>query len=199
MSNNILLKFPGLNYSDIRIVPFQSSFTATVGNSVPGKFTWSIPLGNADKYAHEMYKGHYFHIDTYTLSASIDSNLFSNALDPTYQDGYFQLSIMKHYENVPANQSLINIAVFKDDTPLSLSYGSQKTFPIAGNASQVQPEEAWFRLTGQLIQTADLTAAGVNTVTIFVSCVIYEIINQAWIANYFLMSTPNKDIKRGHA
>ena len=92
MSNNILNKFPGLTYNDIRVVPYETSFTATLGAVVPGTYTWvanATYTGNGQSFAHDAWKGHYYYIDSYTLSSTIDLLSFSNALDSTYQNGFF--------------------------------------------------------------------------------------------------------------
>lgn len=198
MSVNILAKFPGLTYNDVRVVPYETSFTATVGAVTPGTFTWqanSAFTGNGQSFAHDAVKGHYYHLDSYTLSSTIDLLKFSNALDSTFQNGFFNFSIFKRFENRPANPSLIRLASYREDSPLALSYGTQKFFPAimgdpAANPAAQIPEQIYFQITGRLIQTAALVADGVTEITVFLNATIYEILNQDWIGKWFLSKTP---------
>ena len=194
MSTNLLDNFPGLTYNDIRVVPYEAEFTANLGAVIPGIYNWAAG-SNGDSFAHDAWKGHYYYIDSYSVSSNIDQLIFSNALDTSFQNGFLNFSVFKYFENRPANPSLIKFASFRGDSPLALSYGTQKFWPTPANPTVLTPEQIYFRITGRLVQTAQLTADGVNSISIYISCAIYEILNQEWIARWFLSSA--KTAKKG--
>ena len=187
MSTNILDNFPGLTYNDVRVVPYEAAFNAVLGAVTPGIYSW-LPGSNGDSFAHDAWKGHYYYIDSYSVVANIDQLEFSNALNTTFQDGFFNFSVFKFFENRPANPSLIKFASFRQDSPLALSYGTQKLWPTPTNPTVGTPEQIYFRVSGQLLQTPQLTTDGITSITIYINAAIYEILNQDWIAKWFLSS-----------
>ena len=189
--SSILDKFPGLTYNDIRVVPYEARFNATVGAVTAGKFTWSVANGNSDSFAHKAFGGNYYYIDNVTFTSDINQLLFSNALDNSFQEGFFNLTVLKRLENTPANQSLIKFASFQENMPLGLSYGTQKTY-LDQVIQAPTAEQIDFRVTGQLIQTNDIVLLGKTEIDIYVNCVIYEIMNQAWVSKYFLTSSSHR-------
>lgn len=174
--SSLLEKFPGLTYADISAVPYEARFTSAPAGSInSGKITWNL----ISSFAHNALQGSFYFIDSISFNCGIDKAIFLNALDGDYNNGFINIDIFKTLENIPANETPITFANYRDDVPYNMSYRSNRNEKQAIN----------FRANGQLNQTAEivnyLSDQGKNTIDLYVSTVIYQISNSDWVAKYF--------------
>ena len=161
MAQSIYSLFPHLANKPqaVEPKPRRASFSATLWS---GLFTFDV-MSSIGKLNHDT-KAIICGID---FAANIDQLAFSDALDGSFQDGFFRLDLIGG-----GNLHQINSA------PFSFSaFGQGQNFiqEYTANGIEDLQEEFFLRLRGQLRQTARILETGKNSITITAQLNQYEI------------------------
>jgi len=161
MAQSIYSLFPHLANKPqaVEPKPRRASFSATLWS---GLFSFDV-MSSIGKLNHDT-KAIICGID---FAANIDQLAFSDALDGSFQDGFFRLDLIGG-----GNLHQINSA------PFSFSaFGQGQNFIQEYTATGIEDlqEEFFLRLRGQLRQTARILETGKNSITITAQLNQYEI------------------------
>ena len=140
-------KFPGVSDIEKKVVtyPVAARFTAPL---VAGKFVYNrltVPAFSAS--AGEMLV-----LDGVVLAGNIDQLIFANAIDPTSNDGFFSLDIVRRGNNHPVTLQPFKFGAFSQGGEFSVNW--------APTATEKGTEQFDFVLSGGLIQTPEIVALG---------------------------------------
>lgn len=155
-------KFPGLSEVEkkVLIYPVSLKFTAPL---VAGRFDWpSLVLP-----AFQGSSGERFILDGCNLAATIDQLTFSNAIDPSFLNGFFQLDIVRD-----GNGHRVTLAPFLFS---AFNQGSEFSADFSPTATINNVENFSFRLAGALIQTPDLILQGITEISILLTANLYRV------------------------
>lgn len=161
MAQSIYSLFPHLANKPqaVEPKPRRASFSATLWSGI---FTFDV-MSSIGKLNHDT-KAIICGID---FAANIDQLAFSDALDGSFQDGFFRLDLIGG-----GNLHQINSA------PFSFSaFGQGQNFIQEYTATGIEDlqEEFFLRLRGQLRQTARILETGKKSITITAQLNQYEI------------------------
>lgn len=155
-------KFPNIKnpLEKVLVYPVAVQFLATLVSSYFLFNRVKIPAfkGNA---------GEVFVLDGVTLAANIDQLTFSNAIEPTYNDGFFSLDIVRGGNNTAVGLAPFRFSAFNQGTEFAANFRATGT--------EKNEENFFFQLDGSLKQTAGLLALGVTQVQISITANIYRI------------------------
>ena len=101
------------------------------------------------------------------FAANIDQLIFSDALDPTFQGGFFRVDLIGGGNNHQVNSSPFSFS----------SFGQGQNFIQEYTATGIEDlqEEFFLRVRGRLIQTIPLLQSGKTTITITAQLNQFEI------------------------
>lgn len=155
--------FPGIPGSSFLPYPVGATFTAALA---AGRFVFSkvrAPI-------HYLTQSEIGIVSDVIFTSNIDALTFSRAIDPAVNGGYFNLNIIEG-----GNGNPVNMAPFKFSSFAQAS----------GFVAQFQPsavvngkQEYFLELDGALIQTPELIAAGIASVSLFGALNLFRTKNQ---------------------
>jgi hypothetical protein len=148
-------RFPGLKdvSSKIDVYPIKATFTAQL---IAGRYVFDKAVQRVSIL--KLPQGRMGVIDGISFVSNIDQLIFSNAIDPSVNDGFFKMNVIRKGNNHP-----INLAPF-----MFASFSQGETFTSNFTATAVQNglEEIELELDGALLQTSEITALGKLQITI---------------------------------
>lgn len=155
--------FPGIPGSSFMPYPCGATFSADLA---AGRFVFDkvrAPI-------HYLTASEIGIVSDVVFTSNVDSLAFSRAIDPNVNGGYFNLNII-----AAGNGNPVNLAPFKFANFAQAS----------GFVSQFQPsattngkEEFFLEVSGALIQTAEIIAAGLTRVSLFAALNLFRTKNQ---------------------
>ena len=177
--SELLLKFPGLKYKDIRVINIEARFTATIGGGAVtfdygGAGTWATVAamqGNPSKF---------YYLDYLNISSTVNEADFVDAVNTTFNPAGFSFDIFEQLQQASLFLQPFTFGTFRQNAPLNIYFGTSRSQSVNDN---LQP--FLFRLRGSLNQTPAIVALGVLSIDVLVQTTIYEISNQQFIADYF--------------
>lgn len=159
MAQTVRALFPGVPTQAITVLPTKATFTAAL---VAGRFDFDqrVSIGKLNDNTTAIIAG----VD---ISASIDQLVFSDALNPAIQGGFFRLDLL-----AGGNGHQINLQPF-----FFASFGQGAGFmtEYAATAATDQQEEMFLRLRGSLLQSDRLLEAGKKEISIGITLNQYNI------------------------
>ncbi len=160
MSNTIFQLFPGVQNAIERIEarPARATFTAPL---VGGKFVFDFTNQIFSLAQNQMGV-----VAGVSLAANIDQLAFSNAIDPTVNQGCFNLALFRN-----ANKTMVNKSPFFFS---SFGQGSAFSALMFATGTNNGREDFNLRLQGSLLQTPALVSAGVSSVSIVALLDFYQ-------------------------
>jgi hypothetical protein len=146
-------RFPGVKdvASRIDVYPLRASFQAPL---TLGKFRFNkirIPL-------LKLPQGRLGVIDGISFVSNIDTLIFSNAIDPSINDGFFKMNVIRS-----GNDHAINLSPFYFS---SFAQGESFTSNFKPTAVVNGLEMIELELDGGLLQTAEIATLGKSVITI---------------------------------
>lgn len=159
MAQTIRALFPNVPPQSITVLPTKASFQAGL---VGGRFDFdqTVSIGMLNDNTSAIIAGVEF-------SANIDQLVFSDALNPAFQGGFFRLDLL-----AGGNGHQINLQPFYFS---AFGQGGGFMTEYAATAATDQQEEIFLRLRGSIIQTPAILAAGKTTITIGITLNQYNI------------------------
>lgn len=149
---------PDLN---IQVYPIAVKFSAAL---IAGRFEFAA----VENFAFTGNSSETFILDGSTISANISNEIFNNALDPVFNNGFFSLDIMRD-----GNRHAVTLAPFKFS-----DYNQGENFAAnfaPTGTNEINRENFNFKLTGALLQTPELIAIGLNSISLIVTTNLYRI------------------------
>jgi hypothetical protein len=160
-------KFPGIIAPDtsIQVYPIAVKFTAPL---IGGRFDF---LG-VENFAFTGNSSEKFILDGSAIAGNISNQIFNNALDPAAFNGFFLLDIIRD-----GNRHPVTLAPFKfSDYSQALNFSAN----FAPNATDKSGRENFnFKLSGGLLQTPEILALGLNSISIIITTNLYRISQRA--------------------
>lgn len=143
-------KFPGVQRvrERVDIQPIKAKFEAVLAG---GQY-----LFNSQVLALSLPQNRMGVIDGISFSSNIDQLIFSNAIDPTVNDGFFKLNLIR-----AGNKSRVNMAPFLF---AAFSQGTEFLGNFSPTGTVNGREDFYFDLSGALVQTPELS--GVSKISI---------------------------------
>ena len=89
-------------------------------------------------------------IDGVTMSANVPAAVFSSAIDPATNGGFFSLDIVRAGNGHSCTLAPFRFATFEQTLPFSATFEA--------TATENNEEEFFFKVSGALLQTAELIA-----------------------------------------
>lgn len=178
MNSLIQNSYSGLKQKDFRVYPVQAIWKASVNL---GKFTFNT----VTQILPVMYNSFYSVVEI-DVGANLDENTFTNAIDTTYNldpsgnSRGFSFNFGSQYlGNTVFSLTPFCFSVYRKNCPVAYNFktGQQKTSGIVTTTDSIQST-----ISGQLIQTADIVALGINSISIYAYFTILQITNPNWIA-----------------
>lgn len=165
MPSSLIEMFPGVDPSQCVAIPQSAIITGTLTN---GNFIFDPSVKIK---LHNAYKGVMYYVAGLQMSADTDALSFSAALNAP-----IMLSIWRKNNAQRANQTDIPFSAFNEFFPLQTWYESQNF-----NGSEAS-DEIQLSASGSVKQTPAL--ADKLTLRLFVTLMIYQINNQAFITRF---------------
>lgn len=160
--------FPDLAYKDISTFTLNTRISAPV---IAGSFTFDDAVGLAIR---SMSKRAYI-IDSISFSSNVNSLDFTEALDPTVNNGFFSLNVVKGDSAERISKTPLDFTGLNQNVPLNLLYTSQE------RSGADLKQDINFQLRGQALQTPALVAKGISQLDIYISTIVYEVGKAEWL------------------
>lgn len=153
---------PGLANIDnaAQVYPVAVKFQAPL---IAGRFEWAALVAPA----FIGQAGEKFALSGLTLAANIDQLIFSNAIDPAYNGGFFSMDIVREGNGHPATLAPFKFTAFNQ--------GAEYNANWSPTATQNNGERFSLRMTGALIQTPEIVGTGLLAIDLIVTANIYRI------------------------
>lgn len=116
------------------------------------------------------------YIDRVTFAATCSSDIFSNAVDASFNPAGFSLGFTTSGNRTPASQKPLSFSAFNEGTPIESMVIAQRPEFQANNRNN-KDEQLLVYLHGRMKQTPALIEGNFNEISILVSIVAYEILN----------------------
>lgn len=155
--------FPGLPGSSFLPYPCGATFSAPL---TAGRFVFSkvrAPI-------HYLTSSEIGIVSDVSFVSNVDALQFSRAVDKSVNGGYFTLNIVGG-----GNGNPVNLAPFKF---ANFAQASGFVAQFAASAVENAREEFFLELDGALIQTPEIVAAGLVSVSLFASLNLFRTKNQ---------------------
>lgn len=154
--------FPGVKdvIEKVSIFPVGIKFTAPL---VGSKFTFR----NMDVLAFGGNPRETYVVDGIALSGTIDELTFSNSIDASFGIGAFSIDIISAGTGLPCTQAPFPFGSYSQALKFAANVRTKTT-------AKDGRDSFFLRMNGQLNQTADLIAAGINSVTLFATMNVYR-------------------------
>jgi hypothetical protein len=152
MAKTLWELFPGVDriIDRIQVEPRAARFPAA---AAAGAFTWdlSVPIMKLDQSETGIIAG-------VSFAANVSDTIFSNAIDPAFNDGYFTLDLIRD-----GNQTPVNLAPFKFATA-----GQAQEFSCMARPTGTEnfTESFSLKLRGRLLQTPEILALGKGSLSL---------------------------------
>lgn len=183
MSSELLVKFPGLKYKDIRILNIETRFKAQIAGGATSwdwgsAGTWSTQIG------FQANPSKFYYMDYLNCSCTVNEADFVDAINPNFnpidQPAGFSFDVFEDLQKASLFLTPFTFSTFRQNVPLNIYYGVSRGASVDNHL-----EPVLFRVRGSLIQTPALVALGVVDIYIIIQTTIYEISSQKFIADYF--------------
>lgn len=172
MQDYISSQFAGLKAKELRIYPVQAVWNASLA---VGSFTFNSTASILTVDPNSWYS--VIEID---VGGNISENLFSNAIDLTYNPNGFQFNFGSQY----LGSTLFSLApfafsIFRRNVPCSYAFKTGQN-KLVGNVYTRDVMQS--SIYGRLTQTADIIAQGITSISIYAYFTIVQVTNPDWIA-----------------
>lgn len=181
--SELLLKFPGLTYKDIRVINIEARFKSTIAG---GAITWDWGTSSSWSTFTAMYANpsKFYYMDYINLSSTVNEADFVDAVNvnfnPNQTPAGFSFDVFEDLQKASLFLTPFTFSTFRMNVPINIYFGTSR-----GASVDTHLEPLLFRVRGSLNQTPALVALGVTDIYIIVQTTIYEISNQKFIAEYF--------------
>ena len=148
----------------VQVYPLKGSFVAPL---IGGKFTFEEAVQRVD--LKEIFQGRKGMIAGVSFVSNIDQLIFSNAIDPSRNDGFFKMNVIASGNNHPVNLSPFYFASF--------AQADQFTSLFVPTATKKGSEMFVLSIDGALIQTPEIIALGKAEISLQAIINYYEFPN----------------------
>ena len=155
--------FPGIEGSSFLPYPVGATFTAPLSG---GRFVFSkvrAPI-------HRLTASEIGIVSDVHFTSNVDELNFSRAIDPSVNGGYINMNIV-----AGGNGNPVNMAPFKFS---SFAQASGFVAQFAASSTNNGQEDYFLEIDGALIQTNEIIALGMTSISLFASLNLFRTKNQ---------------------